>query len=204
MMHTIHMEGSHGNGKISGFIQAQGLWDETMADNIVTYLENNPKRRMVVLAGAQHTRKDYGIPPRVKRRLDIEQSSVLNIYNSFGPSNLAQVADYYFLAGASDLPETPKIGIVLTTVEDGNQAYLKISQISPHGKAGEAGLLEGDILTTINGFQVKDMADLRIAMMDAGEGETISVKVLRKDGNTQMEKEFQVELSSSPLPMMHP
>ncbi len=204
MMHTIHMEGSHGSGKISGFIQAQGLWDETMADNIVTYLKENPNRRMIVLAGAQHSRKDSGIPPRVKRKLDIEQSSVLNIYNSYSPSNLAQVADYYFLAGASDLPETPKIGIVLTTVEDDNQAYLKISQISPHGKAGEAGLLEGDILKTINGFQVKEMADLRIAMMDAKEGETIVIKVLRNDGNTQMEKAFQVELSSSPPPMMHP
>ena len=48
------------------------------------------------------------------------------------------------------------------------------------------------------------MADLRIAMMDAEEGETISVKVLRNDGDTQMEKEFQVELSSPPPPMMHP
>ncbi len=204
MMHTIHMEGSHGSGKISGFIQAQGLWDETMAENIVSYLKGNPNRRMVVLAGAQHSRKDAGIPPRVKRRLDIKQSSVLNIYSSFSPSNLTQVADYYFLAGASDLPETPKIGIVLTTVEDDNQAYLKISQISPHGKAGEAGLLEGDILKTINDFPVKDMADLRIAMMDAREGETVSVKILRNDGNTQLEKEFQVELSSSPPAMMHP
>ncbi|MBW2682674.1 MAG: ChaN family lipoprotein, partial [Deltaproteobacteria bacterium] len=204
MMHAIHIEGSHGSGKISGFLQAQGLWDETMADNIVSYLKDNPKRRMVVLAGAQHSRKDSGIPPRVKRRLDIEQSSVLNIYSSFSPSNLAQVADYYFLAGASDLPETPKIGIVLTTVEDDNQPYLKISQISPHGKAGEAGLLEGDILKTIKGFPVTDMADLRIAMMDAREGETILVKVLRNDGNSLVEKEFQVELSSSRPPMMHP
>ncbi len=70
---------------------------------------------MVVLAGSQHTRKDSGIPPRVARRMPVQQASVLNIYNDSAPANLEQVADYFFLAAPAELPESPKIGIILAT-----------------------------------------------------------------------------------------
>jgi len=36
------------------FLQAQVLWDETMAEAIDEYLRNNPGRRMVVIAGGGH------------------------------------------------------------------------------------------------------------------------------------------------------
>ena len=80
LMHDVHMQGSHGSGAASGFIQAQGLWDETMAENITTFLTDHPDYQMVVLAGSQHTRKDSGIPPRVARRISVQQASVINIY----------------------------------------------------------------------------------------------------------------------------
>jgi len=204
LMHNIHMQGGHGKGNISGFIQAQGLWDETMAENIVNYLKVHPKRRMVVLAGAQHSRKDSGIPPRVKRRLDIQQSSVLNINNSSSSMNLKQVADYYFLSDMAELPEPPRIGIVLVTITKDENNYIEISQISPHGKAGEGGLLKGDILKEINGVIIYEMSDIRIAMVNAEEGETVDMKILRSDGSAEIEMQLEVELSSSPPPMIHP
>jgi aminopeptidase N len=175
-----------------------------MAENIANYLKNHPNQKMVVLAGAQHTRKDSGIPPRVKRRIDIKQSSVLNIASSSDQVNLAEVADYFFIANPVELQENPKIGIVLTPVTEKNQNYLKISQISPHGKAGEAGLLAGDIIQEINGFLIEEMSDLRIAMIDAQEGETVTIKILRDEDSAKTEMEFTVELSPSSPPMMHP
>jgi len=203
-MNSVHQEGSHGQGKMSGFIQAQGLWDETMAENIANYLKKNPGRKMVVLAGTQHSRKDSGIPPRVERRLDVKQSTVENIFDSFSSENLSSIADFFFITTASDLPATAKIGIVLTQVDDKENKFLKISQISPHGKGGEAGLLSGDILVAINNYRVEEMADLRIAMIDARAGETIEVKILRGDKNNRQEKTYQVELSLPKPPMMHP
>jgi S1-C subfamily serine protease len=118
--------------------------------------------------------------------------------------NLAQVADYFFLSDRIELPEAPKIGIVLTAITKNEKKLLEISQISPHGKAGEAGLLKGDILKEVNGFIVNEMSDIRIAMVNAQEGETVVMKILRKDGSALIEIQIEVELSSSPSPMMHP
>ncbi len=203
-MHDVHMQGSHGSGAESGFIQAQGLWDETMAENIANFLTSRPKYRMVVLAGSQHTRKDSGIPPRVARRLPVEQASVLNIYNDSTPDNLDQVADYFFLAAPADLSESPKMGIVLNTESENGHSYLKIDQISPHGKAAEAGLLEGDIILEINGYAVSDMADLRIAMFGTKAGETIDVKIKRIEGNKVKEHLLKVELTIPPASQLEP
>ena len=175
-MHEVHVQGSHGSGAESGFIQAQGLWDETMAQNITTFLLSHPDYQMVVLAGTQHTRKDSGIPPRVARRMPVQQTSVINISEENVPDNLAEIADYYFLAAPAELPESPKIGIVVDEQTENKQSLLRISQLSPHGKAAAAGLLVGDIVTEVNGFAVSDMADLRIAMLVTRADQTIDVR----------------------------
>ena len=197
-MHDVHIQGSHGSGAESGFIQAQGLWDETMAKNIATFLNKHPDYKMVVLAGSQHTRKDSGIPPRVARRLPVQQASVLNIYDDNAPADLAQVADYFFLAPPAELPEAAKLGIFLTTEEEDNHTFQKISQFSPHSKAEAAGLQKGDILKEVNGYSVSDMADLRVALFDAQAGERIDIKVVRKKDGVKQELPFKVELTVPP------
>ncbi len=205
LMHDIHIQGRLGLGAESGFIQAQGLWDETMARNIATFLAKHPGYRMVVLAGSQHTRKDSGIPPRVARRLPVVlQASVLNIYDDSAPVNLGKVADYYFLTAPAELPPLPRIGIVLATETANNQTYQKISQLSPHGEAAAAGLLVGDILREVNGYPVSDMADLRIAMFGTKEGEIINIKVDRKKDGANRELLFKVKLTIPPATQLHP
>ena len=203
-MHEVHMQGSHGSGAESGFIQAQGIWDETMAENIAAFLTKRPHYRMVVLAGSQHTRKDSGVPPRVARRLPVQQASVLNIYNDSAPANLDQVADYFFLAAPTELPESPKIGIVLVTKTENGHSYQKIGAFTPHGKAEAAGLLEGDIIKEINGYVVSDMAALRIAMFGTKAGETIDIKIKRKKDGEDLEKLFKVELTIPPASRSEP
>lgn len=203
-IHNIHVQGSHGSGAESGFIQAQGIWDETMAENISDFLIKQPEYRMVVLAGSQHTRKDSGIPPRVARRIQVEQASVLNIYNDNPPVSLDQVADYFFLSAPAELPPSARIGVVLSTETEDGRSFQKITELSPHGKATAAGLLAGDIIKEINGLPVSDMADLRIAMLDAGAGETVEIKVIRKKGGAEQENLIKVELTTAPSSPAHP
>ncbi len=203
-VHDMHIQGSHGRGAESGFIQSQGIWDETMAKNIVSFLTARPDYRMVVLAGAEHTRKDSGIPPRVSRRLPIEQASVLNIYDGSTPDDLQQLADYYFLAAPEQLPEPPQIGIVLETESEGSRTYLKISRLSPHGKAKAAGLQEGDILQQVNGYPVSDMSDVRIAMLGTRIGDTIDVRIIRPKEGKDREHLYKVELTAPPISQPHP
>lgn len=59
------------------FFAAQVLWDETMAQRIVTQLKANPEKQVIVLVGEGHIAYDYGIPDRVERRIpDVTQASV--------------------------------------------------------------------------------------------------------------------------------
>ena len=204
MMHGVHMQGSHGSGAESGFIQAQGLWDETMAANITTFLINHPDYQMVVLAGSQHTRKDSGIPPRVIRRISVQQASIVNISDESPSTDLAQVADYYFLAASIDLPESPMIGIVVEEKTANKQNFLQISHLIPHSKAAAAGLRAGDIVTEVNGFAVAEMADLRIAMLGTEEGQTIAVKIKRSEKNHDRVLLLHVKLTIPPVAQPHP
>ncbi len=202
-VHQMHMSGRHGSGSFAGFIQSQALWDETMAHNIHTYLQAHPKTNMVVLAGSQHTRKDSGIPPRVARRMEVEQASVLNISTGL-TDDLANQADYYFLAGSGELEETAKIGIVLNQIKKESTDYLQIIQISPHGHAEKAGIQKNDILLAINGLPINTMEDVRIAMIDATEGQKVTIKVGRTVDSEEQELELPVTLYRPRAQKPHP
>ena len=64
ILHTA-MRGHAGKEAFVRFCEAQMLWDATMAWNVVDYLEKNPGRVMVVMAGSFHSWK-HGIPERVR------------------------------------------------------------------------------------------------------------------------------------------
>jgi aminopeptidase N len=202
-MHDIHARGNESKGSLSGFIQAQGIWDEMMAQTIAAYLNKNPAAHMVVLAGTEHTRKDSGIPPRVARRLTVSQSSVFNILSENAPSDSADIADFFFMEPPGILPPPAKLGIVLEPVRMKDSLRLQITGLSPHGKAGMAGLKEKDILLAIGGHPVYDMDDVRIAMIDTARGDMVVVKV-RRMIESQMEQDMEFPVVAQPLSMDKP
>ena len=191
MFDTHHVKDE--KGSVSGFIQAQGLWDEAMAQTISAYLSHNPAVHMVVLAGLEHTRKDTGIPPRVARRLAVRQSSVFNILSENAPADGAHTADFFFMEPPGTLLPTAKLGLVLEEVTMENSAHLQVTGLSPHGKAKEAGLREKDILLAINAHPVYTMSDVRIAMIDTHQGDTVTVKI-RRNNASQQEQEMEFSL----------
>ena len=66
-----HVENGQGNSTdLDNFFAAQVLWDETMADAIALYYQNNPQSQIVVLVGKAHVMNDYAIPDRVNRRIN--------------------------------------------------------------------------------------------------------------------------------------
>lgn len=192
-IHLIHTMTQKESGPFAGFIQSQALWDETMAETISRYLRKHTDTLMVVLAGSQHTRKDSGIPPRVARRIPVNQVSVLNISTN-PPDSVAQQADYYFLAGNSQLSKKAKIGVLLNPIERENKKYLQISKISSEGNAEKAGLQVDDIIVAIDDFPISEMEDVNIAMLDATAGQEIKVTVRRGDIEDGEELLFQVQL----------
>ncbi|WP_163338332.1 ChaN family lipoprotein [Desulfopila sp. IMCC35008] len=200
-VYAVHDAGNHGMGTRSGFIQAQALWDETMAKNIADYLKNHPGTMMVVLAGTQHTRKDSGIPPRVARRINVDQASVLNLSGESIPANMDQVADYYFLSRPYELPTAGKMGIVLESYQQEGGNYIRIEQITHASKAGEAGLKQGDTIISINDVPLSSMEDIRIAMLDAQPGDFVTITARRPGISSRISTK--VELIG-PKPSGHP
>lgn len=184
-IHQAHQE-EQKFGTSAGFIQAQALWDETMAANIVSYRQRHPTTSLIVLAGAEHTRKDAGIPPRVARRLPLRQASVLNIASDSAPADLAEVADYFFLAPPVFLADPGKMGLVLEESPPGKPPALTIAAFSANSNGEKTGLRRGDILTEVNGHAIKELADARIALIDAKVGDQVKLTVKRPgaDGTT--------------------
>jgi uncharacterized iron-regulated protein len=68
---AIFSDHSHKGMQLDGFIRVQTLWDETMAESAVRYLESPSGKGMhlLVIAGGNHVNHGFGIPRRVFRRL---------------------------------------------------------------------------------------------------------------------------------------
>ncbi len=206
-VYGAHSDVSKGKAKgIAGFVQSQAIWDESMAENISTILKKHPEKTMVIIAGTQHTRKDSGIPPRVSRRADIPQASIVNIYADTPPGDPKAQADYVFMSSPIYLEPKGKIGISLQPEKDDkDREQLRITGLSHAGKAKDAGLQKDDIIISVNGQPVKNMEDIGIIMIDSMPGDTLSMTLLRKnkDGEPQ-EVEVKVTLSDMTKPPKHP
>jgi len=60
------------------FYSIQLVWDEYMAEKIDSFLKNNEKYQIVVLAGNGHIVHGYGIPQRLFDRNKLEYTAILN------------------------------------------------------------------------------------------------------------------------------
>ncbi|MFM9267511.1 ChaN family lipoprotein [Tychonema sp. BBK16] len=94
-----HQKAAQGNSTaFERFLQAQVLWDETMAEKIAQFVKANPDYQVVVLAGQGHIGYGYGIPSRVERRLGVgrvKMRSVLFDLPTDSPSSTEKpIADY--------------------------------------------------------------------------------------------------------------
>ncbi len=193
----LPIHGQHGSphgSNFNGFLQAQTLWDETMAESVVNYLQQKPDRQMVIIAGRGHVYKNSAIPLRVQRRMPhIRQSVVASqSTDAENPAEWTQV-DYRMQTRSIELEPQGKIGVILTQGESERSGkFVRIAAISPHGKAGLAGLDKEDIILAINGEKISSIADLKYILLDRQAGDTVSVTHLRRG----KEHVSEVELSS--------
>ncbi|QJB26945.1 ChaN family lipoprotein [Limnospira fusiformis] len=96
MLYNVYRQHQHqgSEGGFDRFVEAQVLWDETMADAIANFVQANPDFTVVVIVGKGHVVYNYGIPSRVERRLadaNIVQRSVLfqSPHQDSLPTNIA-------------------------------------------------------------------------------------------------------------------
>jgi uncharacterized iron-regulated protein len=189
---------AHGAAKpqaFDHFVEAQLVWDESMAANAAAYLNANPGRRMVILAGSGHLAFGSGIPKRLERRTHATYAIVLNGSGDgdAGPN----MADYLLFSRKKELPPAGALGVSL---EDKN-GECRIRLVSPGGAGQKAGLMRGDVLVEIDGRAVKRISDVRLALWDREPGKRVAVSVRRKrraGGVTT--RNFEVELTAQSKP----
>jgi uncharacterized iron-regulated protein len=191
-VHAFHASSpGHQKPGFSGFLQAQALWDETMAETIANYLQKNPRKTMIVIAGSGHVYKDSGIPLRVERRIPEIRQSVLIGNNGFDTGQeIGRKVDYLIFIPPAQLPQAAKIGVVLKeeATEDQERPRLKITEVSPHGHGMAAGLEKGDIIVRVDGELVHKVADIRIALLDKTAKDTVNLEIFREQDGSQREK----------------
>ena len=203
-LHAVHSrhDASHGGG-FTGFLQAQAIWDETMAESVIKVLERYPGHLVIVLAGNGHVVKDNGIPPRVSRRVGGMAQRVVTVA---GDTDLSeQQVDYLMFAAAMELTPAGKLGVILK--EEGGQekaGRVRIDTISPHGLAGQAGLRQGDRILAVDGQPVTTIADIKISLLDKKAGEVVSVHIGRGREQLTVPVELSAPETRTPLPPEHP
>jgi putative serine protease PepD len=96
------------------------------------------------------------------------------------PIDTAQrIVDEIISTGSSS---TPVIGVSLDTSFPGPGA--RVAEVTPGSGADEAGLLDGDVITAIDGDVIAESTELVVSIRSNAPGDSVELTILR-DGRTQ-------------------
>lgn len=172
--------------KFDFFYQAQVLWDETMAEGIDRFLQDNPDRQMIVLAGNGHLSFGSGIPQRVSRRNGLSSSILLN-----DEETEKNAADFLLYPGSLSYEPSLKL-MVFLKVEEGR---VTIEGFSKESVSEKAGLQKGDRIVALDGTAVSSLAEIRLELLYKTREIPVKVKIQRKNSDgVPMEMDFEVHL----------
>jgi hypothetical protein len=171
--------------KIS-FLQAE---NESMAERAAQYLQDNPEQRMLILAGSGHIAFGSGIPNRLKRRLDVKQSSIL-VSEDLLPHS-PDIADYLVLSTQLELEPVGLVGAFL----EAEGRLVVIRDFSHNSAVKDAGLEQGAVIIGIDDQTIESFADFKLAMMEKKAGDTIELRYLEsgEEGRKNI-KSVEIEL----------
>ena len=179
---------------LDGFLMAQGVWDETMAETAANYLAQHPDTRLVLLAGRGHTHKVFGIPPRLVRRMDLP----LAVISPAVPEASPQAADFLVWTKQVELSPKPLLGVFLAADHTGTGAL--VERVTEKGGAAKAGILAGDRIVSLDGVGVTDGAEVTILMLDKEQAEKVTVEAMRTEDDEEKRLFFEVLLTHPASP----
>ncbi|KAB0666043.1 PDZ domain-containing protein [Oryzomonas japonica] len=200
---AIFGDHSHGGMAIDGFIRAQTLRDETMAESAARYLASPAGRdkHLLVVAGGDHVSSGFGIPRRVFRRLpassviiggkelDIPPDKQDRLMNVTVPDFPMVPYDFLVYQAYEDLPETGlRLGVMIEPAPGGRG--LAVKGVLPGSNAERAGLQPGDILLALDGEPLTGNFDLTYAVQRKHPGDRGVVLVERQGKSLKQEIVF--------------
>ena len=193
--------GPGGSNHAEGFKRVQTLWDQTMAENIVNYLDSDEGKgkRMMVVSGGHHVRFGYGIPRRVfrlmpssytilgTREIVVPEEKKHQVMDITLPRFPMVPYDYVKHVVYETLPEQ---GMKLGVMFDYSGESLTILKVLPDSNAEAAALQTGDLVTHLDGVAMADMYDIKYALQSKKKGEMADITVKREDQVLQLELIF--------------
>jgi len=180
------MHGSSEKANLGRFVEVQLLWDEGMAEAAAKYLNDHPDTTLVVIAGSGHIQHGYGIPSRLKRRLDVKATTILPM-EAFNFDS--SIADFVIFSGNDRPPPAGLLGIYMTQAEGGVQ----IATLLEGGAADKNGLKERDLVTIIDQTEINSPADVKMVLLDKVPGDRVKLTLTRR-GLLGFSRELTIEL----------
>lgn len=190
---AIYGDHRHQGMNLDGFVRVQTLWDETMAESVVRFLESPSGKGMhlLVIAGGNHVNYGFGIPRRVFRRLpisslsiggreiDIPADKLDRLMNVTLPEFPMVPYDFMAFIAYEDLPKKGvRLGVLLEPTPGGYGLVIKT--VGAGSNAERAGLRQGDRLLALDGERLTDSFDLVYALMQKKPGSHGVLQVSRE------------------------
>jgi len=200
-----------GQAMFDGFLRVQTLWDESMAENAANYLssKSGQDKHLMIVAGGNHIRYGFGIPRRLFRRLPTSYTTVggreIVIPESKQDRQMDVTLpkfpfppyDYLVYTAYEDLPDAEtkvKLGVHFEETDAG----LELKKVISGSAAADAGLREGDILTSVDGEPLTERFDLLYPLSLKRSGDSIILGLYRGD------EQLELSVSLAPLRLQHP
>ena len=194
---------SHGGMDPEGFVRAQTLWDETMAESVARYLQSpqGEDHQMLVVAGGNHVRYGFGIPRRVFRRLptsyvllggreiNISQDKESRLMDVEVPEFPMIPYDFLTYLNYEDLPHKPvRLGVMIEPARDAGG--LTVMGVMPESDAARAGLQKGDRLLAVDGEPLTVNFDLVYLVKQKAPGDKVLLRVQRGEDELEVPVTF--------------
>jgi uncharacterized iron-regulated protein len=192
LVEAIFGDNSHARLQIDGFVRAQVVRDETMAESAARYLASpaGQDKHLLVVAGGDHIRNGFGIPRRVFRRFPASYTIIGGMEINVPPDKQDRMmnvtipdfpmAPYDFLVyhAYEDLPETGvRLGVMIEMAPSGRGLVVK--GVLPGSNAERAGLQLGDVLLSFNGEILTEVFDLTYPVQQKKPGDRSVLQIER-------------------------